>query len=364
MRRWIHHHSTRLNLPLHWKRARRWSVWHSSILVILILLSSTAAINGWNWFATGQMVLDRIRDAKKKMPASAPLRGNMLFISPHPDDETLAAGGMISDIVAHGGKVSIIWITNGDGFEWDARFTFRQFFPQPKEFLRLGRERMLEAKAAGRALGVKDTDMYFLGFPDQGLMPMYTQNYLSPYKSKQTQVSRVPYDGTYRKDAPYTGFALERELLEITRKINPQIILAPSPLDGHPDHRVGGYMASQIWSQNLPQAQLYYYLVHGGVEWPLPKGFHPELALVPPQMSQQGQKWHSYDLTATSLEHKQDAISKHVTQLAILERFMSAFARQNELLLPAPPLEGTLEPAQIPTQTSKIPSKSLSITKP
>ncbi|MFN8510662.1 MAG: PIG-L family deacetylase [Deinococcaceae bacterium] len=349
MRRWIGHYTVRFGLH-RLRRMRRWSRWHSLVLAVLMLLFVGAAINGWSWFTTGQMVLEGIHASRQKLPPSPPLVGNLLLVSPHPDDESLAAGGMISDVIRRGGRVSIVWLTNGDAFEWDVRFQFRKFFPDAREFIDLGKVRMQEARLAAKELGVRDEDMYFLGFPDQGLMSLYTKNYLSPYRNPFTGVQVVPYQGVYRLGSPYTGWALERQLGEIFRKVNPQIILAPSLNDGHPDHRVGGYLATRLWSMRFRKSKLYYYLVHGGFEWPLPKGLHPQLALVPPQLTEDGLAWRSYDLSKESLERKQAAIGRHITQLNILSRFMWAFVRQNELLLPAPVagLESSDDPRSIP----------------
>lgn len=38
-----------------------------------------------------------------------------LIIAPHPDDETLAAGGLIKSVLSRGGQVKVVMVTNGDG---------------------------------------------------------------------------------------------------------------------------------------------------------------------------------------------------------------------------------------------------------
>ena len=40
----------------------------------------------------------------------------LLVIAPHPDDETLGAGGLIERVRAKGGTVRVVLITAGDGF--------------------------------------------------------------------------------------------------------------------------------------------------------------------------------------------------------------------------------------------------------
>lgn len=314
----------------------RWTFRHSVFLVVLLYVLSVAAINGWSWLGTGQWMRQRIEGMSTRLPTQAPLRGRVVVISPHPDDETLAVAGIIQDVQQHGGRVSLIFLTNGDGFPWDARVEDRRIFPDAETYLKLGRRRMKEAQQASHILGVAPDQVYFLGFPDRGLTSLYLQNYILPYTSKYTHVQAVPYQKTYKPNAPYTGFELKFQLNSLLKQLNPDIILTPTPLDGHPDHRAAAYFTTDLWANNYPQAELYYYLVHGGVEWPLPKGNHPQLPLSPPTLTQLQQTWHSYDLSTTQQVNKRLAIQAYPSQLRILKRFMWAFARTNELLLPVP----------------------------
>ena len=40
----------------------------------------------------------------------------LIVFSPHPDDESLGAGGLIQRVLEAGGKVKVVFITSGDGF--------------------------------------------------------------------------------------------------------------------------------------------------------------------------------------------------------------------------------------------------------
>ena len=40
---------------------------------------------------------------------------SLLVVSPHPDDETLCCAGAIERVAAAGGRVSVVWVTSGDG---------------------------------------------------------------------------------------------------------------------------------------------------------------------------------------------------------------------------------------------------------
>ncbi|MGC8904921.1 MAG: PIG-L family deacetylase, partial [Thermus sp.] len=83
--------------------------------------------------------------------------------------------------------------------------------------------------------------------------------------------------------------------------------------------------------------RLYFYVVHGGLEWPLPKGFHPGLPLEPPPRGRH-LPWRRLDLTPEEEQAKLQALKAHRSQMELLGRFMEAFVRKNELLAPyAPP---------------------------
>src|SRR5512143_3590489 len=51
--------------------------------------------------------------AKKELQVPSHLR--LMVFAPHPDDETLGAGGLIQRVLATGGKVRVVFVTNGDG---------------------------------------------------------------------------------------------------------------------------------------------------------------------------------------------------------------------------------------------------------
>ncbi len=40
----------------------------------------------------------------------------LMIFSPHPDDESLGAGGLIQRVLQAGGRVKVVFLTNGDGF--------------------------------------------------------------------------------------------------------------------------------------------------------------------------------------------------------------------------------------------------------
>ncbi|MGA7804040.1 PIG-L deacetylase family protein [Bradyrhizobium sp.] len=78
-------------------------------------------------------------------------------LSPHPDDETLGTGGLISAACAAGQRVDVIVITDGSGSHPRS-----QAFPRQ----RLIELRRTEVEAAGSVLGLAPDQLHHLGLPD------------------------------------------------------------------------------------------------------------------------------------------------------------------------------------------------------
>ncbi|WP_018465345.1 PIG-L deacetylase family protein [Calidithermus timidus] len=269
----------------------------------------------------------------------------VLLLSPHPDDETLCCAGMLQQAVAAGAAVYIAWLTSGDGFEWDAVLLRRTPDPGDTAMLELGRQRMNEARTAARVLGIPQAHLRFLGYPDQGLLRLFLDYYYYPFTAPHTGVDRVPYPGTLSPGAPYTGENLERDLERLFDAIQPTVVLAPSPLDAHPDHRATGDLALRLLGKRKELGKARFWIVHGGLEWPLPKGLHKNLPLEPPPRGR-GLPWQRVDLSPKQVEVKLEAARAHHSQMLILGRFMEAFVRQNELISPLPLPEPSAHPVR------------------
>lgn len=260
----------------------------------------------------------------------------LLVLAPHPDDEALACGGLIREVLAGGGQAGVVWLTSGDGFEWDVRLVERTLRPTGAASVALGRRRMGEARRAAEILGVPPEHRFFLGYPDQGLGQLLTDAHRTePYRSSLTLTDRVPYAGTVSEGAPYTGESLERDLRTVLDRFRPTLVLAPALRDTHPDHRATAELALRVLGDRAEADLLRYWVIHGGLEWPLPKGYHPTLPLEPPTTGQ-GLPWHRLPLTPEVLERKHQAILAHQSQMELLSRFMLAFVRTNELFSERP----------------------------
>jgi LmbE family N-acetylglucosaminyl deacetylase len=85
----------------------------------------------------------------------------LTVFSPHPDDETLACGGMLAEKTMKGDDVHIIFMTDGRN-SYKTELNIRQN-PTPKEIKVIRRN---EACQAAKIIGIKTDNMVFLDFED------------------------------------------------------------------------------------------------------------------------------------------------------------------------------------------------------
>ena len=143
---------------------------------------------------------------------------DVLFVSAHPDDTELSAGGTLAKFVKDGLRVGMVDLTRG---EMGTRGT-----PQTRK---------KEAAAAARILGAAFREL--LDFGDGNLQ---------------------------------TGREQELEIIEVVRRTRPRLIVAPYPDERHPDHaRTGRIVTEASFYAGLraldtglpahrPQAVIYY----------------------------------------------------------------------------------------------------------
>jgi LmbE family N-acetylglucosaminyl deacetylase len=132
----------------------------------------------------------------------------LLVFAPHPDDETLATGGLIQAALLAGAAVRVVFATDGDNNPWPQRWLERRWRIGAGERARWGARRRREAVGALAVLGVERKDaVCFLGWPDQGLT-----------------------DGLMRDD-----HAVDVLADEISR-FSPTHLAMPTLADRHPDH--------------------------------------------------------------------------------------------------------------------------------
>ncbi len=313
--------------------------WHLDTL--LRVLALVAALLAWAAI-NGRWLFERLYDLREglrvaTLPEAPPYgpQDRFLVIAPHPDDESLAAAGQMQQALSAGAQVFVVFLTCGDGFEWDAMVLARRPSASPAAMLELGVRRMAEARAATSVLGVPQSNVFFLGYPDGGLLHLMLEHYALPYASRHTHADKVPYADALRPGAPYSGQSLEQDFSSVLDQTQPTVVLVPSPKDAHRDHQAAAYLAMRLLSARGGLASLRYYLVHGGYEYPLPKGLFSGLPLYPPPRAR-ALPWRRVALRPQEVTRKLEAIRAHGSQTGVMKRFMLAFARRNELWSPLP----------------------------
>jgi LmbE family N-acetylglucosaminyl deacetylase len=202
----------------------------------------------------------------------------------------------------------------------------------------LGVQRMAEARAAASALGVPTEAQFFLGYPDQGLEALLGAHRARAYTSQYTGAAAVPYPQAVFPGHPYTGESLARDLAAVIARVHPTLILAPSLLDEHPDHRAAGRVAREA-AEATPVVELRYWIVHGGHAWPSPRGLLPGVPETPSPLAA-ALAPRPFVLAPEEEDGKLAALRAYHSQLRTTAPFLLAFVRTSELfsaLAAAPP---------------------------
>lgn len=271
----------------------------------------------------------------------------VLVVSPHPDDESLCCGGFVHQAIAAGAHVSIVWITSGDGFGFDAAVVNRTLRPRRGDFRDLGRRRIGEAKDAAGLLGVSSRDLYFLDYPDRGIFSLVTDYYYTPWQSRYTGSSTVLGDDAMTTGADYSGLDLERDFRGLIDRIDPTLVLAPSPRDSHSDHRATGILTLRAMGARNQLDRVRYWIVHGGRFWPA-RGLRPELAQTAPPRGA-GMAWTTIPIGAAARDAKRAALNAHATQMKVMGGKMMAYVRSTELFS-ATPMPSMRSPIQLDSE--------------
>lgn len=131
------------------------------------------------------------------VPAWQPEPRRTVVVSPHPDDETLGAGGLIATQVAKNISLQLLGVTDGEAAYPDSPA--------------LGPTRRLEQAKAAEALGLTRAALIHLGFPDSAVVDS---------ESKLADLIEAHIDSETLVVAPWSG-------------------------DPHPDHEACGRAAAE-----------------------------------------------------------------------------------------------------------------------
>ena len=209
-----------------------------------------------------------------------------MVLAPHPDDESVATGGVLQIARSAGAEVRVLYLTDGENNPWAQRATEGRWRISEQDRVRWGTRRRREALEALECLGVSPADVRFLALPDQG-------------------VTETLIGGTHR--------AVERLVLEL-EEWRPTVLFMPSLEDRHPDHSGTAILARLAvaqarWSE---RPRVFAYLVH-----------RPATAVA--------RRPHGVCvLSRSEREAKRRAILLHTSQLKLRRSFLLRFVDEPE----------------------------------
>lgn len=261
----------------------------------------------------------------------------VLILAPHPDDEAIAACGVIQKSLEAGAKVKVAYLTNGDANQLSFIIFEKKLVAFPKQFVYSGELRRKESIAGMKALGLNENDLVFLGYPDFGTLNILYKYWgnNNAYKSPITHNSKVPYPECLSPGAPYRGESIINDLNSVISDFKPTKIFVSSPVDLNKDHRAL-YLFTQVvlwdlWDKLETKPVLFTYLVHS-YSFPKPKGYRPLQELLPPQgIIGDEITWSKLELNSSEVLKKYNTIQNYKSQIKYKPSFLVSFARSDEL---------------------------------
>ena len=191
-----------------------------------------------------------------------------LLIVPHPDDEINLAGQFIGVLHKNRYDIFVVYTTNGDYDE------------------KIGNQRIYEAINALRVLGIKDSNVFFLGYSNEwsDSRHLYDKDILEPLvsKSKRYRTSSIDSKPEFCmiKDKVHHLFTRDNfksDLKSFISALEADVILCPD-FDSHLDHRAASLMFEEVMGEILIEKKSYEPLVlkkflYSGI-WKGPKDFY------------------------------------------------------------------------------------------
>jgi LmbE family N-acetylglucosaminyl deacetylase len=228
----------------------------------------------------------------------------LVVLAAHPDDETLAAGGLLQRAVAASAAIRVVYATDGENNPWAQRASEHRFRIGAADRTRFGAARRAETLAALNRLGVPSECAHFLAFPDQGLTDLLTSH------AALACEALAPHLAGWR----------------------PTVVAGPTAADLHPDHSALAVLARLVLAAASP-------------------GVRPrELACLVhnPALRHHAAATCSLALTAAERDRKRAAIVCHVSQLHLRGPWLRSFGADSETFLAVPWPAGAPHPVSAP----------------
>jgi len=328
------------------RRVRHWR----RLLIVLAVIGCGFGVYWWgvSYFAWQRA----LKAAGLEGEMAPPGRGErVLVVAPHPDDESLGCAGLIKQGIENGADVHVLVMTNGDANEWAVVFGERELPWNPRNMISMGETRQAESRRAMEALGLPPDHLYFLGYPNNGLVTLWRPEHWlhsDRYRSPYTHADRSPYATSMTPGAAYCGEQVFSDVLSVLTRVQPSRIYVTHPRDVHPDHWATNAFVSYAlataamrgaeWAKT---AQLWGYLVHWP-RYPAPMRSRPGLDLLPPpELSGGGAPWYRLELTQEQVTLKMAAVRTYRSQEPWFDRLMLTFPRQDEIFEALPVTQST-----------------------
>jgi len=216
---------------------------------------------------------------------SEPLRltaaDRVLVIAPHPDDESIACGGLLLTARDAGAARHVVTLTDGDNNPWPQRWIEKRWRIDAAARARWGTRRRAEAQAALDLLGVPFEAREFHGLPDAALTSLLmraAEQFVTPLRAR-------------------------------IAAFEPTHLAFPTLSDRHPDHSAAHIAVQLALLEGSHSARRLEYQVHGIAR--------PVAA-------------HAVELSDSQRDTKRAAIACHRTQMALSGKRFLAYASSHE----------------------------------
>lgn len=207
----------------------------------------------------------------------------VLVLAPHPDDESIACGGLLLAARAAGAARRVVLLTDGDNNPWPQRWIEKRWRIDAVARARWGARRRAEAQTALDMLGVDADERAFLGWPDLGATPLLMHE---PARTAQALVAQI-------------------------EAFHPTHVAMPALTDEHPDHSAAHIAARFALARaSVPAPECLLYAIHG---------------------VKSDEQTQVVELDAAQRELKRRAILQHETQMRLSRKRFLEFATRDEI---------------------------------
>lgn len=204
----------------------------------------------------------------------------VLVLAPHPDDESIACGGLLLAARDAGAARRVVTLTDGDNNPWPQRWLEKRWRIDAAARVRWGSRRRAESQVALGQLGIGADERIYFGLPDSGLTTLLM----------------------------HAAEKLVVPLREQIAAFRPTHLALPALTDRHPDHSATHIAARLALLAAGASPQPLAYRVHG---------------------NQTGARY-AIELDADQRGAKRDAIAAHRTQVTLSGKRFLAFAAPTE----------------------------------